>query len=157
MDTLGSWWSVLYTVEHPYCGHLGECPVYSGTPLLWTPWGPVVKHPVYSGTSLLWTPWVPGRASCIQWNFSIIQHREVSSFHSIFWGYTSKEFLIQRCPYFRVVLLGGVPLYSNFSRGARNYTTVEPPRRGRFGEMALSLVERLSLSRRFLFFFITSP
>ena len=26
-----------------YCGHLGDlvkCPVYSGTPLLWTPWGP---------------------------------------------------------------------------------------------------------------------
>ena len=31
------------TVEPLYCGHLGDlvkCPVYSGAPLLWTPWGP---------------------------------------------------------------------------------------------------------------------
>ena len=30
-------------MEPFYCGHLGDlvkCPVYSGTPLLWTPWGP---------------------------------------------------------------------------------------------------------------------
>ena len=30
-------------VEPLYCGHLGglvKCPVYSGTPLLWSPWGP---------------------------------------------------------------------------------------------------------------------
>ena len=33
----------LDTVEPRCCGHLGDlvqCPVYSGTPLLWTPWGP---------------------------------------------------------------------------------------------------------------------
>ena len=44
------------TVEPLYCGHLGdlvECPVYNGTPLLWTPWG-------------------PGEVSCIQWNPSIV-------------------------------------------------------------------------------------
>ena len=105
VDTLGSWRSVLYTVEPLYCGHLGnlaKCPVYSGTPLLWTPWGPgevsciqwnpsivdtlgswrsvlytvellycghlgeLAKCPVYSGTPLLWTPWGPGEVSCIQ-------------------------------------------------------------------------------------------
>ena len=67
-----------------------RCPVYSGTPLLWTPWGPgevsciqwnpsivdtlgdLVKCPVYSGTPLLWTPWGPGEVSCIQWNPSIV-------------------------------------------------------------------------------------
>ena len=30
-------------MEPLYCGHLGDlvkCPVYSGNPLLWTPWGP---------------------------------------------------------------------------------------------------------------------
>ena len=102
---LGTWWSVLYTVEPLYCGHLGdlvECPVYSRTPLLWTPWGPggvsciqwnpsivdtlgtwwsvlytveplycghlgdLVECPVYSGTPLLWTPWGPGGVSCTQ-------------------------------------------------------------------------------------------
>ena len=111
VDTLGSWWSVLYTVELYYCGHFGDlvkCPVYSGTPLLWTPWGPggvsciqwnsiivdtlgswwsvlytvelyycghfgdLVKCPVYSGTPLLWTPWEPGGVSCIQWNSIIV-------------------------------------------------------------------------------------
>ena len=111
VDTLGSWWSVLYTVELYYCGHFGDlvkCPVYSGTPLLWTPWGPggvsciqwnsiivdtlgswwsvlytvelyycghfgdLVKCPVYSGTPLLWTPWGPGGVSCIQWNSIIV-------------------------------------------------------------------------------------
>ena len=59
---------------------------YSGTPLMWTPWGPgevsciqwspsnvdtpgdLVKCPVYSGTPLMWTPWGPGEVSCIQWN-----------------------------------------------------------------------------------------
>ena len=32
-----------HTVEPLYCGHYGDlvkCPVYSGTPLLWTTWGP---------------------------------------------------------------------------------------------------------------------
>ena len=88
--------SCSYTVEPLYCGHLGKCPVYSGTPLLWTPWevsciqwnpsivdtlGSVLytveslycehlgKCPVYSGTPLLWTPW---EVSCIQWNPSIV-------------------------------------------------------------------------------------
>ena len=45
------------TVEPLYCGHLGDlakCPVYSGTPLMWTPWG-------------------PGEVSCIE--------PEVSTFH----------------------------------------------------------------------------
>ena len=53
VDTLGTW-CVLYTVEPLYCGHLGDlvCPVHSGTPLLWTPWGPGV--------------------SCTQWNPSIV-------------------------------------------------------------------------------------
>ena len=38
-----------------YCGHLGN----------------LVKRPVYSGNPLLWTPWGPGEMSCIQWNPSI--------------------------------------------------------------------------------------
>ena len=46
----------MYTVEPPYCGHLGD----------------LVKCPVYSGTPLLWTPWGPGEVSCIQWNPSIV-------------------------------------------------------------------------------------
>ena len=37
-------------VEH--CGHLED----------------LVKCPVYSGTPLLWTPWGSGEVSCIQWN-----------------------------------------------------------------------------------------
>ena len=41
-----------------------KCPVYSGTPLLWTPWG--MKCPVYSGTPLLWTPWELGEVSHIE-------------------------------------------------------------------------------------------
>ena len=99
------------TVEPLYCGHLGDlvkCPVYSGAPLLWTPWGPgevsciqwspsivdtlgtwgsvlytvellycghlgdLVKCPVYSGAPLLWIPWGPGEVSCIQWSSSIV-------------------------------------------------------------------------------------
>ena len=44
------------TVEPLYCGHLGD----------------LVKCPVYSGTPLLWTPWGPGEVSCIQWNPSIV-------------------------------------------------------------------------------------
>ena len=27
---------------------------------------------IYSGTPLLWTPWGPGEVSCIQWNPSIM-------------------------------------------------------------------------------------
>ena len=111
VDTLGTWCSVLYTVKPLYCGHLGDlgkCPVYSGTPLLWKPWGPgemsriqwnpsvvdtlgtwgnvpytveplccghlgdLGKCPVYSGTPLLWTPWGPGEMSRIQWNPSVV-------------------------------------------------------------------------------------
>ena len=56
VNTLGTWRSVLYTVEPLYCGHLGDlakCPVYNGTPLLSTPWG-------------------PNEVSCIQWNPSIV-------------------------------------------------------------------------------------
>ena len=73
VDTLGTWWSVLYTVEPLYCGHLGD----------------LVKCPVYTGTPLLWTPWGPGEVVCIQWNPSIVDtlgtwwsvlYREVSSF-----------------------------------------------------------------------------
>ena len=56
VDTLGTWRSVLYTVEPLYCGHLGY----------------LEKCPVYSGTPLLWIPWVPGEVSCIQWNPSIV-------------------------------------------------------------------------------------
>ena len=44
------------TMEPLYCGHLGD----------------LVKCPVYSGTPLLWTPWGPGEVSCIQWNPSIV-------------------------------------------------------------------------------------
>ena len=40
------------TVEPLYCGHLGD----------------LVKCPVYSGAPLLWAPWGPGEVSCIQWN-----------------------------------------------------------------------------------------
>ena len=72
VDTLGTWWSVPYTVEPLYCGHLGDlvkCTVYSGTPLLWTPWRP-------GGTPLLWTPWGPGEVYCIQWNPSIVDTLE---------------------------------------------------------------------------------
>ena len=39
-----------------YSGHLGD----------------LVKCPVYSGAPLLWTPWGPGEVSCIQWNPSIV-------------------------------------------------------------------------------------
>ena len=38
------------TVAPLYCGHLGD----------------LVKCPVYSGTSLMWTPWGPGEVSCIE-------------------------------------------------------------------------------------------
>ena len=48
--------SVWSTVELLCCGHLGD----------------LVKCPVYSGTPLLWTPWGPGGMSCIQWNPSIV-------------------------------------------------------------------------------------
>ena len=30
--------------------------------------GDLVKCPVYSGTPLMWTPWGAGEVSCIQWN-----------------------------------------------------------------------------------------
>ena len=43
-------------MEALYCGHLGD----------------LVKCPVYSGAPLLWTPWGPGEVSCIQWNPSIV-------------------------------------------------------------------------------------
>ena len=62
--------------------------VYSGTPLLWIPWGPggvsciqwnpsivgdLVKCPVYSGTPLYCGHLGdPGGVSCIQWNPSIV-------------------------------------------------------------------------------------
>ena len=39
-------------MEPLYCGHLGDlvkCLVYSGTPLLWTPWGPGKVEPLYCG------------------------------------------------------------------------------------------------------------
>ena len=39
-----------HKVEPLYCGHLGD----------------PVKCPVYSGTSLLWTPWGPAKVSCIE-------------------------------------------------------------------------------------------
>ena len=48
--------NILCTVEPLYCGHLGD----------------LVKCPVYSGTPLLWTPWGHGEVSCIQWNPSIV-------------------------------------------------------------------------------------
>ena len=99
------------TLEPLYCGHLGDlvaCTVYSGTPLLWTPWGPdkvsciqwnpsivdtlgtwlhvqctveplycghlgdLVACTVYSGTPLLWTPWGPRCMYSVQWNPSIV-------------------------------------------------------------------------------------
>ena len=43
-------------MEPLYCGHLGD----------------LVKCPVYSGAPLLWTPWGPGKVSCIQWSPSIV-------------------------------------------------------------------------------------
>ena len=92
VGTSGTWWSVLYTAESLYCGHLGdlvECPVYSGTTLLWHlgdlagvlytaeplycgHLGDLVECPVYSGITLLWAPRGPGGVSCIQWNHSIV-------------------------------------------------------------------------------------
>ena len=54
--TLGTWWSVLYTAESLYCGHLGD----------------LVECPVYSGITLLWAPRGPGGVSCIQRNHSIV-------------------------------------------------------------------------------------
>ena len=56
VGTLGTWWSVLYTAESLYCGHLGD----------------LVECPVYSGITLLWAPWGPGEVSCIQRNHSIV-------------------------------------------------------------------------------------
>ena len=50
----------VYTVEPLYCGCFGD----------------LVKCPVYSGTSLLWTLWGPGEVSCIQWNLSIVDTLE---------------------------------------------------------------------------------
>ena len=88
VDTLGSWWSVLYTVEPLYCGHLGPGEVsciqwnpstvdtlgtlYTVEPLYCEHLGDLVKCPVYSGTPLLWTPWGPGEVPCIQWSPSIV-------------------------------------------------------------------------------------
>ena len=57
-------------VEPIYCG-LVKCPVYSGTPLLWTPWEPGEVSCI-QWSPLLWTPWGPGEVSCIQWNPSIV-------------------------------------------------------------------------------------
>ena len=45
------------TVESLYCGHIGDpmkCPVCSGTPLLWTRWGPDEVSCMYrKGSSFL--------------------------------------------------------------------------------------------------------
>ena len=42
---------------------------YSGTPLIF---GDLVEYLVYSGTPLIGTPWGPGEVFCIQWNPSIV-------------------------------------------------------------------------------------
>ena len=52
----------------------------------------MVKCPVYSGTPLLWTPWGHGEVSCIQWNPS----SNVDTF-----GDMVKCPIIERCPHFR--------------------------------------------------------
>ena len=54
VDTLGLYIEVSSFQELLYCGHLGDlvkCPVYRGV--------------LISGTPLLWTPWGPGKVSCI--------------------------------------------------------------------------------------------
>ena len=79
------WQQVLQsTVELLYCGHLGDPP----------------KCTVYSGTSLLWTPWGPGEVSCIEWNPSIAD--TLRTWQSVLYREVS---LFQGCP------LRGVPLY----------------------------------------------
>ena len=95
--------------------------VYSGAPLLWTPWEPgrvsciercphfqeplyhghlgdLVKCPVYSGAPLLWAPWGPGKVSCIERS----PHFR-GKFKNAYLGHI-KVSLIQRCPYFSGVL-----------------------------------------------------
>ena len=95
-------------MEPLYCGHFGD----------------LVKCPVYSGTPLLWTLWGPGEVSCIQWNPSIVDtlgtwrsvlYREVSSFRDIKKAYLghSQVSSFQGYPYFRGVLISGV----SFKRG----------------------------------------
>ena len=87
---------MLYTVEPLYCGHLGD----------------LVKYPVYSGTPLLRTPWGPGEVSCIKWNPSImdtlgdlvkcpVQRDVLITFQGTLRKHTC-TWDISKCPYFRV-------------------------------------------------------
>ena len=78
-------------MEPLYCGHLGDlvkCLVYSGAPLLWTPWGPGE---------------VPCIDRCPHFRGKFVPRKHV-------WD-TGKS-LIQRCPYSRSVLLRGGSQYN---------------------------------------------
>ena len=54
----------------------------------------------YSGTPLMWTPWGPGKVSSIE---RYLHFRGKFTCKKEYLGH-SKVFLIQRCPYFRGVL-----------------------------------------------------
>ena len=93
--------------------------IYSGTPLLWAPWGPgtsvlytvgplyyghlgdLVKCSVYSGTPLLMAPWGPGKVFCIE-RYSHFRGKFVLGKHV--WDIAKCPALIPRCLYFMGVL-----------------------------------------------------
>ena len=79
----------------------GPSDVCSGTPLLWTPWGP---SDVYSGTPLLWTPWGLGEVSCIE---RCPHFRDKFLLRKHIWD-------IAKCPQYRGVLILG----ATFKRGS---------------------------------------
>ena len=80
-------------MEPLYCGHLGD----------------LVKYPVYSGTPLLWTPWGPGEVSCIERcpHFRGINLLQESVFGTQISVLSTEMSLFQGRP------LKGVPLYSD--------------------------------------------
>ena len=86
------------TVEPLCCGHLGD----------------LVECPVYSGTSLLWTPWGPGGMSCIE---RCPHFRDKCTLRKRIWDIAELS-LIQRCPYFRGVLLEGFHCIAYCERGS---------------------------------------
>ena len=53
--------------------------------------GNLGKFPVYTGTPLLWTPWEPGEVSYIHWNLSIVDTLGT-------WG---SVLYTEGCPHFR--------------------------------------------------------
>ena len=72
-----------------YCGHLGDlvkCPVYSGTPLLWTPWGPgevscIEKCPHFRGNNILRKYIIWNIAKCLISEVSLFQECPLRGAH----------------------------------------------------------------------------